>query len=49
MPNDLAMSSNYNSRPLVPEIMLDDGKLTVIRQRQSIEQLLDLEVKGEPF
>jgi diaminopimelate decarboxylase len=43
------MSSNYNSRPLVPEIMLDGGRLTVIRKRQSIEQLLDLEVKGEPF
>jgi diaminopimelate decarboxylase len=43
------MSSNYNSRPLAPEIMLDDGGLTVIRKRQSIEQLLDLEVKGEPF
>jgi diaminopimelate decarboxylase len=43
------MSSNYNSRPLVPEIMLDDGMLTVIRKRQSIEHLLDLEVKGEPF
>jgi diaminopimelate decarboxylase len=43
------MSSNYNSRPLVPEIMLDDGKLTVIRKHQSIEHLLDLEVKGEPF
>jgi diaminopimelate decarboxylase len=43
------MSSNYNSRPLVPEIMLDDGRLTVIRKRQPIEHLLDLEVKGEPF
>jgi diaminopimelate decarboxylase len=43
------MSSNYNSRPLVPEIMLEDGKLTVIRKRQSIEHLLDLEVKGEPL
>ena len=43
------MSSNYNSRPLVPELLLDDGKLTVIRQRQSIEQLLDLEVRGKAF
>ncbi len=41
------MSSNYNSRPLVPELMLDDGKLTVIRKRQAIEQLLDLEVQRE--
>ena len=43
------MSSNYNSRPLVPELMFDDGKLTVIRKRQAIEQLLDLEVQGDPF
>lgn len=43
------MSSNYNSRPLAPEILLDDGKLTIIRQRQSIEQLLDLEVRGKAF
>lgn len=43
------MSSNYNSRPLVPELMLDDRRLTVIRRRQSIEQLMDLEVQGEPF
>lgn len=43
------MSSNYNSRPLIPEIMLDEGRLSVIRKRQSIEQLLELEVAGEPF
>lgn len=43
------MSSNYNSRPLAPELLLDDGKLTVIRQRQSIEQLLSLEVQGKVF
>lgn len=44
-----SMSSNYNSRPLAPEVMLDDGRLTVIRKRQSIQQLLDLEVAGKPF
>jgi len=38
-----AMSSNYNTRPLVPEVMLDGGTLSVIRKRQPIEQLLDLE------
>jgi diaminopimelate decarboxylase len=37
------MSSNYNTRPLAPEVMLDAGALSVIRKRQSIEQLLDLE------
>lgn len=43
------MSSNYNSRPLVPELLLDHGRLTEIRKRQTIDQLLDLEVRGEPF
>lgn len=43
------MSSNYNSRPLAPELMLDQGRLTVIRRRQAIEQLLDLEVQGKPL
>lgn len=41
-----AMSSNYNSRPLAPEIMLDAGRLSVIRRRQKLEQLLDLEEGG---
>ncbi|GLQ08996.1 diaminopimelate decarboxylase [Devosia yakushimensis] len=40
------MSSNYNTRPLAPEVMLDEGVLSVIRKRQSIEQLLDLEADG---
>lgn len=38
-----SMSSNYNTRPLAPEVMFDAGALTVIRKRQSVEQLLDLE------
>lgn len=37
------MSSNYNSRPLAPEMLLDGGALRVIRRRQRIEELLDLE------
>lgn len=41
-----AMSSNCNSRPLAPEIMLDAGRLSVIRRRQKLEQLLDLEEGG---
>ena len=43
------MSSNYNTRPLAPEVMLDAGALSVIRKRQSIEQLLDLEADGGPL
>lgn len=38
-----SMSSNYNSRPLVPEVMIDEGAITLIRRRQSIEDLLQLE------
>jgi diaminopimelate decarboxylase len=43
------MSSNYNTRPLAPEVMLDAGALSAIRKRQSIEQLLDLESDGGPL
>jgi len=37
------MSSNYNSRPRVAEIMVDGEKFKVIRQRESIEQLFSNE------
>lgn len=33
------MSSNYNSRPRVAEIMVDGGKAQVIRQRETVESL----------
>ncbi len=38
-----SMSSNYNSRPLIPELMLDDGVVKVIRRRQTFDELLSLE------
>jgi diaminopimelate decarboxylase len=38
-----SMSSNYNSRPLPPEILVTDGVPKLIRRRQTIEELLDLE------
>ncbi|HEY1719956.1 MAG TPA: diaminopimelate decarboxylase [Magnetospirillaceae bacterium] len=38
-----SMSSNYNSRPLIPEVMIDGGAVTLIRRRQSIQELLQLE------
>ena len=45
-----SMSSNYNSRPLVPEIMIDQGALTLIRRRQTMHDLLALEsVSGLPL
>ncbi len=33
------MASNYNSKPLPPEILLEDGKALEIRRRQSLEEL----------
>ena len=35
------MSSNYNSRPRAPELMIDGDQVHVIRQRESIEDLLN--------
>ena len=33
------MSSNYNSRPLASEILVSDGKCSVVRERQTFEDL----------
>ena len=33
------MSSNYNSRSLPSEILVTDGKCTVIREKQTYEDL----------
>jgi len=38
-----SMSSNYNSRPLVPEVLVDGDQVRLIRRRQTIEELLALE------
>lgn len=38
-----AMSSNYNSRPLIPEVMIDGGEIRLARRRQTMEELLSLE------
>ncbi|MBT0728333.1 diaminopimelate decarboxylase [Rosenbergiella australiborealis] len=38
-----SMSSNYNSRPLIPEVLIDNGHLTEIRRRQTVAELLALE------
>lgn len=37
------MSSNYNSRPRVPEVLVDKGRYWVIRHRESYEDLVRLE------
>jgi diaminopimelate decarboxylase len=38
-----SMSSNYNTRPLIQEIMLEKNKFRTIRRRQTIKELLSLE------
>ncbi|WP_320741911.1 diaminopimelate decarboxylase [Enterobacter mori] len=39
-----SMSSNYNSRPLLPEVLFDNGVARLIRRRQTIQELLALEL-----
>jgi diaminopimelate decarboxylase len=39
-----SMSSNYNSRPLIPEVLFDQGQPREIRRAQTIESLLALEI-----
>ena len=34
------MSSNYNSKPFAAEVMVKDGKPALIRERQSLEDLI---------
>jgi diaminopimelate decarboxylase len=41
-----AMSSNYNSRPLAAEVLLDGPEERLIRRRQTIEDLMLLEETG---
>lgn len=38
-----SMSSNYNTRPLIAEVMVEDGKPRLIRRRQTVVELLALE------
>lgn len=38
-----SMSSNYNTRPLAPEVLLDQGQARLIRRRQTVADLLALE------
>jgi diaminopimelate decarboxylase len=37
------MASNYNRRLLAPEVLVDDGRWTVIRRRQTLDDILALE------
>lgn len=37
------MSSTYNTRPLVAEVLVSDDRFDVIRERQDLDRLLDLD------
>jgi diaminopimelate decarboxylase len=37
------MASNYNTRPMPPEILVDGEKISLIRKRQTIEELFETE------
>ena len=39
-----SMSSNYNTRPLIAEVLVDGGHARLIRRRQTVEELLALEL-----
>ncbi|MFT4064587.1 diaminopimelate decarboxylase [Paraburkholderia sp.] len=41
-----SMSSNYNSRPLAPEVLVENGGARLIRRRQRIDELLALETSA---
>jgi diaminopimelate decarboxylase len=38
-----SMSSNYNTRPLIPEVLVEGGQPRLIRRKQTVEELLALE------
>jgi len=40
-----SMGSTYNRRPLAAEVLIDAGKATVIRRRQTFEEMLMLELQ----
>ncbi len=39
-----SMSNEYNSRPLIPEILVDGSKFEIIRRRPSYDEMLKLEI-----
>ena len=43
-----AMSSNYNSRARAAEVLVDDGRWAVVRQRERLTDLFRDEI-AEPF
>ncbi len=39
-----SMSNEYNCRPLVPEVLVDDNKFEIIRRRPTFDDMLHLEI-----
>lgn len=39
-----SMASNYNTRPLAPEVLVKDGSYKIIRKRQTIEEIIDRDI-----
>jgi diaminopimelate decarboxylase len=37
------MASSYNTRPLVPEVLVDGERLTVIRPRPDYDDLINMD------
>jgi diaminopimelate decarboxylase len=37
------LSSQYNARPLVAEVLVDEDQFAVVRRRPSFEQMIELE------
>ncbi len=35
-----AMASNYNSQPLIPEVVVDGDSFTLTRRRQTLEDVM---------
>jgi len=40
----MAMASHYNSQPLPPEVLVDGDRATIIRRRETIDDLVDAEL-----
>lgn len=41
-----AMASNYNTRPLPPEILVDGSRMTIVRPRQTVQDILESELSA---
>ena len=41
------MSSNYNTRPKAPEVLIEDKKIKLIRKKETITQIMENEFTNE--